>query len=163
MFDALGLTPNMVGGTLAMDAELGVDGDPEAARGELLVSGFRMVDAPVLARLLNLISITGALEALGGDGLSFDSLHAPYEYSGGVLTLDGAVASGVSLGVTADGAIDFRRDTVDVSGNVVPFYGVNAVVGAVPLVGDLLTGGDTKASSPPPTACRATGRIRRFR
>ena len=142
VFDALGLTPNMIGGTLAMDAELGVDGDPEAARGELLVSGFRMVDAPVLAQLLNLISITGALESLGGDGLSFDSLHAPYEYRGGVLTLDGAVASGVSLGVTMDGAIDFRRDTVDVSGNVVPFYGVNAVVGAVPLVGDLLTGGD---------------------
>ena len=142
VFDALGLTPNMVGGTLAMDAELGVDGDPEAARGELRVNGFRMVDAPVLARLLNLISITGALESLGGDGLSFDSLRAPYEYSGGVLTVDGAVASGVSLGVTMDGAIDFRRDTVDVSGNVVPFYGVNAVVGAVPLVGDLLTGGD---------------------
>ena len=141
-FDALGLTPNMVGGTLALNAELGVDGDPEASRGELLVSGFRMVDAPMLAQLLNLISITGALEALGGDGLSFDSFRAPYEYRGGVLTLDGAVASGVSLGVTMDGAIDFRRDTVDVSGNVVPFYGVNAVVGAVPLVGDLLTGGD---------------------
>lgn len=41
-----------------------------------------------------------------------------------------------------DGAVDFGRNTVDISGNVVPFYGINAVVGAVPLVGDLLTGGD---------------------
>ena len=141
-FDALGLTPNMVGGTLNLDGEIGVDGDPEAVRGELLVSGFRMVDAPVLARLLSLISVTGALETLGGEGLSFDSFRAPYDYRGGVLTLDGAVASGVSLGVTMDGAVDFGRNTVDISGNVVPFYGLNAVVGAVPLVGDLLTGGD---------------------
>ncbi len=144
LFRALDLTPNMVGGRLTMNAEIDDRAAALPMRGVLLVNDFRMVDAPVLAQLLNLVTITGLLEQLSGDGIAFHTFRAPYLYEGGVLTLDQARASGLSLGLTMDGTIDFHSDAVDVDGMVVPLYALNSLVGAVPLIGDLLTGGDGK-------------------
>lgn len=144
LFHALEITPNMVGGSLAMEARVEGDLAGHPLSGVLRIDDFRMVDAPVLAQLLSLpsIDLIGTLEMLGGGGVKFDRFEAPYVYRDGVLTLDGALASGVSLGITMDGSIDFRGDDVDVRGQVAPFNLLNNIVGAVPLVGDLLTGGE---------------------
>ncbi len=144
LLQALEITPNMVGGSLAMEARVEGDLAGHPLSGVLRIDDFRMVDAPVLAQLLSLpsVDIIGTLEMLGGQGVKFDRFEAPYVYRNGVLTLDGALASGVSLGITMDGSIDFRRDDVDVRGQVAPFNLLNTIVGAVPIVGDILTGGD---------------------
>lgn len=139
---ALDVTPNMVGGRLTMDGEIDHRAPSQPLRGVLLIDDFRMVDAPVLTRLLSVVSITGALEMLAGEGLAFERFRAPYAYENGRLTLDDALASALSLGLTMDGTIDFRRNEVDVRGNLVPFYALNTVVNAIPLVGELLTGGE---------------------
>lgn len=138
----LGVTPNMVGGRLTMTGEIDHRAPSQPLRGLLLIDDFRMVDAPVLTRLLSVVSITGALEMLAGEGLAFQRFRAPYAYEDGRLTLDDALASALSLGLTMDGTIDFQRNEVDVRGNLVPFYALNTVVNAIPLVGDLLTGGE---------------------
>ena len=44
------------------------------------------------------------------------------------------------LGATVRGRIDFAHETLALSGTYVPFYGFNAVLGVVPLLGDLLKG-----------------------
>lgn len=139
---ALDVTPNMLGGRLTMNGEIDHRVPSQPLRGVLLIDKFRMVDAPVLTRLLSVVSITGALEMLAGEGLAFERFRAPYAYEDGRLTLDDALASALSLGLTMDGTIDFQRNEVDVRGNLVPFYALNTVVNAIPLVGDLLTGGE---------------------
>ena len=144
LLHALEITPNMVGGSLAMEARVEGDLAGHPLSGVLRIDDFRMVDAPVLAQLLSLVTVDfiGALEMLGGEGLKFDRFEAPYVYRDGVLTLERALASGVSLGITVDGSIDFRRDDIDIRGQVAPLYALSRVVGAVPLLGDILTGGE---------------------
>ena len=134
----------MVGGNLAVEARVEGDIARHPLSGVLRIEDFRMVDSPVLAEMLALLSIDiiGALQTLGGEGVGFDRFEAPYVYRDGVLALDGAFASGASLGITIDGSIDFRGDNVDVRGQVAPFNTINRIVGAVPLIGDLLTGGE---------------------
>ncbi|NBB83917.1 MAG: hypothetical protein GVY28_10995 [Alphaproteobacteria bacterium] len=102
---------------------------------------FRAVDAPVLARLLAAMSLGGLQSLLGSDGLDFARAELDWSLAGDTLTLSDARAAGGSLGITADGTVDREAGTIDLQGTVVPVYGVNRVIGAIPLIGDLLTGG----------------------
>ena len=74
--------------------------------------------------------------------MAFAGLTAPFTYGGGRLQLEPGRAFGSSVGMTWRGGLDFGSDTVDVAGTLVPFYAVNRVLGAVPLLGDILTGGE---------------------
>ena len=95
----------------------------------------------MLARLLSIASLTGIVEALSGDGLAFSQLDAPFAKSNGLITLKNAQASGISLGLTASGTIDSDKDVLDLSGTVVPAYVVNSVLGRIPVLGTIFTGG----------------------
>ena len=141
---ALGLTRNVVGGALHIEAL--IDDTPGQApiTGVIEIEDFHVIDAPVLARIFNIVSITGALELLGGKGIPFVRLNAPFTYDGSVLRFTNARANGMSLGLTMEGEIDFDGDTVDLAGTIVPVYALNRILGNIPLIGDLLTGGEGK-------------------
>jgi hypothetical protein len=67
---------------------------------------------------------------------------APFEIKNGVLGLTDARAYGPSLGLTAEGYIGLSEpEMVDVRGTVVPLYAVNSLLGNIPVLGDLITGG----------------------
>ncbi len=140
---ALDMTPNMVGGELVLDAVID-DRAEEPVSGILTVRDFGMVDAPVLAQMLSLVSVTGALELLADEGLVFDHLHAPLTYRDSVLTVDQAYAVGLSLGMTMNGVVDLNRDELDIRGTLAPLYVLNSFVNAIPMFGELLTGGRGK-------------------
>ncbi len=141
---ALGLTSNMVGG--AMQVEAVIDGSYGDApiTGTFEIDDFYIVEAPVLARILSAVSITGALEMLGGDGMPFDRLNAPFSHDGSVVHFDEARAYGLSFGITMEGDIDLDQDSADLKGTIVPAYMLNTVLGNIPVIGDLLTGGEGK-------------------
>jgi hypothetical protein len=141
---ALGLTSNMVGG--AMQVEAVIDGSYGDApiTGTFEIEDFYIVEAPVLARVLSAVSITGALEMLGGDGMPFDRLNAPFSYDGSVVHFDEARAYGLSFGITMEGDVDLDQDSADLKGTIVPAYMLNTVLGNIPVIGDLLTGGEGK-------------------
>jgi hypothetical protein len=40
--------------------------------------------------------------------------------------------------VTFDGTLDRQQDRIDVTGSLVPAYGINSMLGNVPILGDLL-------------------------
>lgn len=132
----------MQGGTLALTGTYddSVVGHP--LTGQLSVSDYRIVDAPVLAQILNIMALTGILDALSGDGIGFSSLVVPFVYHEGVLQISEARANGTSLGFTAEGRIFRYADVVDLKGTVVPAYALNSALGHIPLLGTLLTGGD---------------------
>ncbi|MBI4724467.1 MAG: DUF3971 domain-containing protein, partial [Rhodomicrobium sp.] len=54
--------------------------------------------------------------------------------------LHDAAINGPMLGATMRGNVDFGRDMIALSGTYVPLYGINAALGNIPLLGDLLTG-----------------------
>ncbi len=138
----LDLLSDMEGGTLTLT---GVRQGPPGARqygGSVRLDEFRMIGAPVLARLLAATSVGGLSDALTGEGLAFRRLVADYRLDGDLLTLMDGRTSGGALGLTFAGRIDTAADRLDLEGTVVPVYEVNRVIGAIPLVGRLLTGGE---------------------
>ena len=101
-----------------------------------------MVNAPPLAKLLTIATLTGALELLGGKGLPFDRLQAPFVYQDETIIFDEARASGLSLGLTINGGIRIKDNIVDLNGTIIPAYILNSFVSHVPIIGDLLIGGE---------------------
>jgi len=134
---ALGLTGKLRGGTLTLNGTLDAD---DRASGVLEVTDFHLADAPVLARILAVASLTGILEEMQGDGLFLSTLVAPFTYAGSVLTLKEALTNGPSLGLTVNGIVNLEDETLDLQGVVVPAYLVNSLLGNIPLLGDLLVG-----------------------
>lgn len=134
---AAGLIGTLRGGTLDLNGRLL---DSGRAEGVLRISDYRLVDAPVLARLLSVAALTGILEALTGEGLAFSDLEAPFIHENDVLTVRDFRTSGPSLGLTGDGTIDLAADRLAVRGTVVPAYALNSLLGRLPLVGGLLSG-----------------------
>lgn len=113
--------------------------------GKAEIKDFRVVDAPVLTRLLSLMSLSGIVEMMSGEGLNFSRLEADFSWvyrkSGSLLVLKNGRTSGNSIGLTFDGTFDNAKHEVDVSGTIVPMSGINNVIGHIPLIGDILTGG----------------------
>jgi hypothetical protein len=110
--------------------------------GNFKVTDYRLIEAPVLARLLQVVSLTGILSALGQQGgLDFVTLDGKFSYLLGNLEITDARTYGSSIGITVEGSFDLEADTVDIRGTVVPAYTINRVLGVIPVIGRLLTGG----------------------
>ena len=90
----------------------------------------------------------GTVSGLDGyleDGpLELDVLEVPFTYDGDILEFDGLKANGPTLGLTMEGEIATGQGLINVNGVVVPAYGINSLLGNIPLVGGLFSGGDGK-------------------
>ena len=73
-----------------------------------------------------------------------DAFEGRYSYSNGRVTFANASAYGSSIGASGNGVLDFERDTADLSGTLVPAYALNRVLGKIPVIGSLLTGGENE-------------------
>ncbi len=107
-------------------------------QGTATITDFRIVDQPFLARLFSAGSLTGIAGLLGGRGIEFDKLSIPFASRNGIVTIREARASGGSLGMTADGYFDRPKGQIALRGSLVPIFGLNSILGAIPLLGDLL-------------------------
>jgi hypothetical protein len=148
---ALDLAGNIEGGTLQVDAAYEEPRPRATLTGTADMSDFVVRDAPAIGRLLQALTVYGLLEALRGPGLGFARLVAPFSLSPETLVVhDGARAFSASLGVTAQGTIDRRRNTIDMEGTIVPAYVFNQLLGNIPLLGRLFspeTGGGLFAAT----------------
>lgn len=124
---------------------LTVEGDYEDRRagsplaGTATLGRFGVTGAAAYGKLLQGLTLYGLVDALRGPGLVFDQMTAPFTLTGGVLELRDARAFTVSLGVTAQGKVDFDHGLLDLQGTVVPAYALNTLPGLVPLVGRLFS------------------------
>lgn len=110
------------------------------ARGVISIGSYRLVEAPLLARVLSVAALTGILDSLSGEGIGFDGLYAPFELTDHAVTFKDFRTSGPALGLTAEGWVDLDRRAVDLAGTIVPAYAVNGLLGRIPLVGGLFSG-----------------------
>ncbi|MES1157322.1 MAG: AsmA-like C-terminal region-containing protein [Alphaproteobacteria bacterium] len=129
---------NIQGGIASADG-VWRTGPPSRADFVVHLRDFQIVRLPAMARLLSSAgSLTGLVEMLNGDGIGFTALDAPMVYANNRLSIGESRAAGPSLGLTGSGGYDMHTDNLRIDGVVVPSYGVNSMLGAIPLLGDLL-------------------------
>ena len=133
---------NMKGGELTITGTFDdvIPGEP--LNGLLYVRKFRVKNAPILTQLVSVLSLTGLLEILDGKGLSFKRLELPFLLHRGISKFTSARASGPSLGFTASGSVNHKDDILELEGTIVPAYALNSVLGKLPVLGKILTGGE---------------------
>ena len=138
----LGIYPDIVGGTLKLEGTFDDSEPDQPLKGRLKVKDYRLINAPGLAQVLSIMALTGIGDALRGDGISFSKLDVPFKWHNNILEITDAQASGSSLGVTASGKVQGEIERFNIKGTIVPFYAINSVLGKIPLLGALLTGGE---------------------
>lgn len=137
---ALDIYDLLIGGKLRLEATYKGTAKDAPLFGVLKVSDYALKEAPALANLVGVLSLTGVLDALQGDGLSFDILEVPFLLNKGELKIKDARTSGPSIGITATGRADFEGKILDIEGTVVPAYAINSLLGNIPIIGKILSG-----------------------
>ncbi len=141
LIHALDLGRRVQGGNLHLSATISSQ-NPIKAAGRLEIDSFTLADAPLLARLLTVASLTGLGNLLDGEGIDFDNLILPFSVEGKKLGLTDGLLRGSQLGLTTMGTIDFKSERMDLAGTVIPIYSLNRLLGKVPIIGRILTGAD---------------------
>jgi len=133
---------NMVGGKFYLSGIYDDAAPDQPLTGRLRVKDYRVTGAPLMARLLSIMSLTGIVEALEGDGLAFNNLDLPFTLNDNSFEITDATATGTSLGFTASGALYTHADVLEMRGTVIPVYALNAAFGNIPVLGEILTGSE---------------------
>ena len=138
-----GIYDNAMGGDLSMQAVVH-DGRPgKPITGTVRIEDYRVTNAPTLAKLLSIATLTGILDELQGEeGIAFSQFEMPFSIEEDVLTIRDGRTSGFALGVNVGGTVDLETDQVALDGTLVPAYTLNTIFDAIPILGDLLTGGE---------------------
>ena len=126
------------GGILDLRGSLATEDTP--ARLRATVEDTRLVNAPFFTQILSLASLRGLTDTLSGEGVLFSRIEAPITIGGGRYVINGGRASGPALGLTVNGWIGIDGKGIDLDGVLVPSFGVNSVLGGVPIIGDLIVG-----------------------
>lgn len=111
----------------AMDLVLTPREAPGEYDGKLTVTDVRVVDAPILAAMLNAISVVGLLEQLTGDGLAFNRVTADFILTPTTVEVSSASAVGASLGVSLRGSYGLISRRMAFQGVFSPIYMVNRI------------------------------------
>ena len=138
VMEALDLVSGAIGGRLLVTAT-------EAAavwNGRLRLEAFQLIEAPLLARVLATRPLIDLGQQFTNQGLAFDVVDVAFALTDDRVELTEVRARGGALGFTAAGAVDRTTDSVNLQGTIVPFAGVNGLIGDIPVLGTLLTGGD---------------------
>ncbi|WP_300392893.1 DUF3971 domain-containing protein [Henriciella sp.] len=128
------------GGSMILSGQLARGDSP--ARLNMELENVRMRDAPLLTQVLSLASLRGLSDTLAGDGVLFTDVRIPITLAGDRFIIDGATANGPALGLTLNGWLGQSNDEIRVSGVLVPSFGMNSMLGGVPIIGDLFVGRD---------------------
>lgn len=145
------------GGTLAITGEADDNAPSRPLTGKAEINDFRLVNQPALGRLLSIATLTGLIDALTGEGFLFQRFVGSFTKTDGRLDIPSARAHGPSLGLTATGWLDEDTDQIEFSGTIVPAYGINSLLGNIPIIGDLLQGGEGQGLFA--ATYRATGKL----
>lgn len=140
IFSALDFTRSIRSGTLRVSGVYDDSKEGSPLSGTLTIDDFRIVDAPALAKILTVGSLTGIGDTLRGDGILFEHLEAPFSMTESRIRLKDGRMSGPAIGLTMEGQIDRASDTIDMEGTLVPAYTINSFLGNVPVLGPIIVG-----------------------
>lgn len=130
---------NIYGGALRLEGVAPPLGEPGGVSGEIEVGDFTLNRMPLLARILAAGSLEGLGGLLSGQGIGFERLESRFVWQEGILEMRDSRVAGPSLGATWTGLVDFSEERLTVNGTLLPSYGVNSILGSVPVLGELFT------------------------
>jgi hypothetical protein len=137
---ALDIYDDAIGGTLTVDALFDPTAIDGAVTGQLNIEDFKVINAPLLARILSVASLIGVFDLLKGEGLPFSDLVVPFVKRGDLMEIDDAYAKGPAMGFTFKGQINLATDTARLEGTIVPAYMFNSILGNFPFLKDIFVG-----------------------
>lgn len=139
MIKAVGLSNNFEGGVLTINGK--VSAAPESsANGSILITKYKLTDAPLLTKVLSLASFTGLTNLLSDKGVPMKKLVGDFSMKDNYISITDLRSYGNSLGFTAQGNVNLKDANLDLSGAVTPSYSVNSMLGDIPLLGNLFKG-----------------------
>lgn len=106
--------------------------------GTLTFSNIVLTNQPFIARLFAAGSLDGPLRLLQGQGIALSNVVLPFKARGRLINIGNGRAAGNAIGGSFTGTYDRDSEKVDISGTLVPIFGLNSVLGAIPVLGDLL-------------------------
>ncbi len=104
----------------------------------LIIENFKVKNAPGLVKLLSLADFGGMVDALSGDGLSFEKLEMKMEKNSKVLNLAELYAIGPSISILMEGYVESETGLVSLRGTMIPAKMLNKFLSKLPIVGDIL-------------------------
>lgn len=147
-FRMIGFYPNMRSGRLRLTVNLDGRG-PAEKTGRMEIADFALLGDTVVDEVLSgneegfgrsvPAGATRTKPRLTRQVVSFDSLAAPFAVGNGQFVLEDATLAGPILNANIRGKADFRSRRLNLAGTSAP-GGLNSAVGAVPLLGQILTG-----------------------
>ncbi|MCB9965117.1 MAG: AsmA-like C-terminal domain-containing protein [Rhodospirillales bacterium] len=142
---ALGLYENVQGGHLTVTGTSADRVWRGNMTGNFLMKNFSVRKAPALAKLISAMSLPGLGRLLGDQGLVFKKLTADFTWNarpgGAMIQVKDGRTSGSELGLTFEGSIDRASNTLNLEGTIVPVSTLNNLIGGIPLLGAVITGG----------------------
>lgn len=120
-------------------------GSTAPMKGHLKVKSLRVKNASILAKLFSLMSFESLLTNLTGQGILFIKGDAEYEYKDKKIAITQAELTSSGIGLTTQGYIDIDKNLLDLYGVIIPANLFNQAITGIPLIGNLLTGGETNS------------------
>ncbi len=151
-FRLVGFYPSVIGGHGSL--RVNMDGEGYAERiGTLWARNFFIRGDPVVGEVLvntpdeSYMTSPGESRKKGRTGgkvkyskTQFDRLKMAFSVGQGQLVLRNSYINGPLIGATIRGRVDYDRKRLQLGGTYVPLYGLNSVVGEIPILGQLLVG-----------------------
>ncbi|PLX39249.1 MAG: hypothetical protein C0606_01570 [Hyphomicrobiales bacterium] len=143
----LDLYTRMRGGQGLLDAVLVGTG---RAAGKLQIAKFAIAEDPGLREILKRTQDSSNAKegarvipqkAVKTGSATFDKLDVTFSKNGDLLKVGEGVLRGAAVGGTVRGAINLKNQRVDMTGTMVPAYGINNLFGRIPLLGEVVGGG----------------------
>ena len=133
---ASGLYSKVHGGTLDFSALLAPPPSSSVKRGLLIMKKFAVRNETQLTKIARKGKKRGPRR-----GLFFKKLTLPFSTDARFLRIGNALIKGDEIGASANGLIRKSDKAMDIGGTIIPAYALNAAIGHVPLLGQILTGG----------------------
>lgn len=140
----MGFFAHITGGELTLEAKTKGWGTSWNLEGQLDVGSSTLVPKATLGEQVTEGTVSGLDSYLDNGPLALDVLDLPFTYDGRIVEFNGLKANGPTMGLTMEGEIATVEGLINVNGVVVPAYGINSLLGNIPLVGGLFSGGDGK-------------------
>ncbi len=135
---AAGISPRARGG--ALDLTLWPRGAKGVYDGSAVVTDIRIRGVPILAEMLNAISVVGLLEQLNNSGLVFSTVEARFRTSPAGVSVTRGSAVGASLGVSLSGSFNSITGGLNMKGVISPIYLLNGIATILTRPGEGLFG-----------------------
>ncbi|AFX98373.1 hypothetical protein A1OE_170 [Candidatus Endolissoclinum faulkneri L2] len=138
--NAIGITKSIKGGRLRINGILITQGLNNNKMDLIMrIDNFYIVDPPFFAHLLSLISFSGLLDALSGNGIRFAETTAHILLTLNKIKIKNASAYGSGLRIEINGTILWPSKIVDIVCLIAPCYPIAKMTKEIPIVGSLLS------------------------